>query len=128
MRSDAVVIVSVGSQDAAQMCLAQDDKMIQALALDRSDQPLGKAIPPRRGRRCGLVPDAHGAQSTCDDGAVDLIPIPDQVARRFIPGERLGQPRSSTQWMTKRHFGGLFEVRSKHKLSRESVGLHGYGA
>jgi hypothetical protein len=90
MRPDVIVIASVGSQDAAQMRLAQDDKMIHTLASDRSDQPFGKAILPRRGRRSRLVPDAHGAQSACDDGAVDPIPIADEVARRLIPGERLG--------------------------------------
>ena len=36
--------------------------------------------------RCGrLVPDAHGAQSTCDDGTIDPITVPDQVVRSLIP-------------------------------------------
>ena len=72
------------------MRLAQDDEMVHALAPDRSDQPFGKAILPRRGRRGGLVPDAHGAHSACDDGAIDPIPIADEVAWRLIPGECLG--------------------------------------
>ena len=38
------------------MRLTQDDDMIHALAPDRSDQPLGKAILPRRRRGDGLVP------------------------------------------------------------------------
>ena len=58
MRSDVIVIASIGSQGVAQMRLTQDDKMIHTLAPDRSDQPFGKAILPRRGRRNGLVPDA----------------------------------------------------------------------
>jgi hypothetical protein len=49
MRSDVVVIASIGSEDSAQMRLTQDDEMIHALAPDRSDQPFGKAILPRRG-------------------------------------------------------------------------------
>src|SRR5665213_124587 len=73
------------------MRLTQDDKMVQALAADRADQPFGKAILPRRGWRGRLVPDAHGAQSACDDGAVDPIPVADEVARRLVPRERLGQ-------------------------------------
>ena len=72
------------------MLLAQDDKMIHTLAPDRSDQPFGKAILPRRGRRRRLVPDAHGAHSSCDDGAIDSIPIADQVARSLIPRKCLG--------------------------------------
>src|ERR1019366_2733861 len=65
--------------------------MIHALAPDRPDQPFGKAILPRRGRRGGPVPDAHGAHSACDNAAVDPIPIADEVARCLIPREGLGQ-------------------------------------
>jgi hypothetical protein len=32
MRSDVIVITSVGSQEAAQVCLAEDNKMINTLA------------------------------------------------------------------------------------------------
>jgi hypothetical protein len=67
------------------MRLAQDDEMVDALAPDRSDQPFGKAILPRRGWRSRLVPDAHGAQSACDDGAVDPIPIANEVLWGIIP-------------------------------------------
>ena len=69
------------------MRLAEDDEMIHALAPNRSDQPFGKAILPRRGRCDRLVPNAHCSQSACDDGAIDLIPIADEVARRLIPRE-----------------------------------------
>jgi hypothetical protein len=47
MCSDAVVIVSIGFQNPAQMRLAQDNHMIDALTPDRSDQPFGKTILPR---------------------------------------------------------------------------------
>jgi hypothetical protein len=47
MCSDAVVIAGIGSQNSAQMRLAQDNDMVQALAPDRSDQPFGKAVLPR---------------------------------------------------------------------------------
>ena len=67
------------------MRLTPDDDMVHTLAPDRSDQPFGKAILPRRGWCSGLVPDAHGAQSACDDAAIDPIPIADEVTRRFIP-------------------------------------------
>jgi hypothetical protein len=67
------------------MRLAHDDEMVHALAPDRSDQPFGNAILPRRGWCSRLVPDAHGAQSACDDGAVDPIPIANEVSRDIIP-------------------------------------------
>ena len=72
------------------MRLAQDDEMVHALAPDGSDQPFGKAVLPRRGSCSRFVPDAHGAQSSCDDSAVDPIPIPDEILRGIIPRKRLG--------------------------------------
>src|ERR1700738_100694 len=90
MRPDVVVITSIRSQGTAQMRLAQDDEMVHALAPDRSDQPFGKAILPRRGWCGRLVPDAHGAQSACDDAAVDPIPIANEILRGVVPRKRLG--------------------------------------
>src|SRR6202051_5116854 len=72
------------------MCLAEDNDVVQALAPDRSDQPFHKAILPRRGWRGRLVADAHGAQSACDDAAIDPIPIADHVVRSLVPRKRLG--------------------------------------
>src|SRR5450759_1806169 len=69
------------------MRLTKNDDMIQALAADRPDRPFGKAILPRRGWCGRLVPDAHGAQSTCDDCTIDAIPVADDVARSLVPGE-----------------------------------------
>src|SRR5712664_1335898 len=85
MCSNAVVKVSIGSENPAQMCLAQDNDVIQTLAPDRSDQPLGKTILPGRSWCGRLVPDTHGTQSACDDGAIDAIPVPDHVALSPVP-------------------------------------------
>src|SRR3979490_998641 len=89
MRSDTVVVMGVRFQNPAQMRLAQDNHMIDALTPDRSDQPFGKAILPRRGWGSGLVPDAHGAQSARDDAAIDPVAIADDVVRCLIPGKCL---------------------------------------
>src|SRR5882672_48781 len=67
------------------MHLAEDNNVVQALAPDRSDQPFGKAVLPGRGWCGRLVSDAHGAQSACDNAAIDPISIADEVARSFIP-------------------------------------------
>src|SRR5215469_12421678 len=67
------------------MGLAENDDMIQALAADRPDQPLGKAILPRGNRCSRLVPNAHGTQSTRDDRTIDAIAVSDHVARRPVP-------------------------------------------
>ena len=71
------------------MHLAQDNDVVHTLTPDRSDQPFGKAILPGRGRCNRLVPNAHGAQSACDDGAVDPIAISDHVTRGLIPRKSL---------------------------------------
>src|SRR6266567_6272083 len=89
MRSDLVVIAGISSQDPAQMRLARDDNVVEALAPNRSDQPFGKTVLPRRRWCNGLVPNAHSVQSACNDGAIDAIPIANEVARRFNPRECL---------------------------------------
>jgi hypothetical protein len=73
------------------MRLAQNDQMIHALATNRSDQPLGKAILPGRGRRGGFIPDdAFMVPWSCAEFAPWAIPIAHEIARHFIPGECLG--------------------------------------
>src|SRR5437870_13191316 len=89
MRSDVVVVACVRLQYLAQMHLAQDNDVVHTFTPDRSDQPFGKAILLRRGWCGRLVPDAHGAQSACDDGAVDPIPIANEVSRSLIPWKGL---------------------------------------
>ena len=67
------------------MHLAQDNDVVHTFTPDRSDQPFGKAILPRRGW-CGRpVPDA----SPCDDAAIDPVAIADEVVRGLIPRKRL---------------------------------------
>src|SRR6202453_941922 len=89
MRFGALVITSIGFQNSAQVRLAQDNDVFHAFTPDRSDQPFGKAILPGRGWCGRLVPDAHGAHSACDDAAIDLLAIADQVARSLVPGKCL---------------------------------------
>src|SRR5229473_7029175 len=67
------------------MHLAQDNDVVYTLTPDRSDQPFGEAILPRRGWCGRLVPNTHGAQSARDDAAIDPVVIADQVARGLIP-------------------------------------------
>jgi len=67
------------------MRLAQHHDVVHALATDRSDQPFGKRILPRRGRCNGLVANAHG--SSRDGNTLDLVSIADQVVWDLVPGE-----------------------------------------
>src|ERR1035437_121138 len=99
MRSHSAIIVRIVFQNPTQMLLTQDNDVVQTLAPDRSDQPFGKAVLPRRGRCNWLVSDTHGTQSARDDCAVDLIPISDHIARSAIPRKSLGDltDRKSTR-------------------------------
>src|SRR5258708_37365438 len=72
------------------MLIAENNEGIQTLTTERSDQPSGKTILPRRGWCNGLVSNAHGAQPTCDDSSVNLIAIPDHIAWSLIPRKGLG--------------------------------------
>src|SRR6202140_935745 len=89
MRSEAIIIVGVGFQAPTQLHLAQDNDVVHTFTSDRSDQPFGNAILPRRGWCGRLVPDAHGAQSARDDAAVDPVPIADEVVGSLIPRKGL---------------------------------------
>src|SRR5215475_13885145 len=71
------------------MCLAQDNDVVHTFTPNGSAQPFDSILP-GRGRSGRFVPDAHGAQSVCDDSTVDAITVPDDVARSLIPGECLG--------------------------------------
>src|SRR5262245_65438316 len=64
MRPRFVIILRVGLKDPAQVPLAQGDDMIDALGTDRSDQPLGETVLPRRARRKWACPDAVPTQSS----------------------------------------------------------------
>jgi hypothetical protein len=47
VRSGLIIVGGVLTQDPAQVRLAQDDNMVDALPTDRSDQSFGKAVLPR---------------------------------------------------------------------------------
>ena len=46
MGTDAIVIVGIGSEDLAQMGLAQDQNMVQAFSPDRADEPFSVSVLP----------------------------------------------------------------------------------
>jgi hypothetical protein len=82
----------------AQVHLAQDNDVVHTFTPDRSDQPFGKAILPRRGWCGRLVTDAHGAQSACDAAAIDPVAIADEVVRGLIPRKRLRDLTCNELW------------------------------
>jgi hypothetical protein len=55
-----IIVSSELNEDPAQVCLAKHYQVVDAFATDRSDQPLGEAILPRRAWGNGLIADAQG--------------------------------------------------------------------
>ena len=95
------------------MGLAQEDEMVHGI------DPISRLLPGRGW--CGrLVPDAHGAQSVCDDGAVDPIPIANEMLRGIQKwtlspsGTRL--PRATSSGFLLGAFAGVVTFHMAHLL------------
>src|SRR5438132_4040290 len=63
MRTYRVVVGEVDAQQSAEMGLAQNDEMIQALVPNGADEPLDKGVLPRRSGGRNHVPDPHGVDA-----------------------------------------------------------------
>ena len=86
----AVIVIRIRGQDSVQMCLAEHDDVVEALAPDRADHPLDVAILPGRAGCDGSISDSHCSKSLRDHSTIGAIPIADEVSRRLVPRKRLG--------------------------------------
>ena len=91
MRSDAVVIISIGFQNSAQMHLAQDNDVVQTFPPDRTDRPFTISVLPRRSRRGWPIPNAHRPKAADEDVSVDGVAVTNDVLRRYFPTTGLGE-------------------------------------
>ena len=66
-----VIVREVARQGTAQVPFAEDEDVIQTLASDRSDEPLGERILPWAVRRCQDFTDAHAIHAFAERMAVD---------------------------------------------------------
>ena len=87
--SEFVVIIGIGGEDPAQVRVAQDHDMVQALSPDRADKSFDVSILPGRSRRGWSVPNAHGSETSRCGMAVRGVSVPDEVSGCLIPGEGL---------------------------------------
>ena len=85
-----IIIGGICAEDSAQVRFTKHDHVIQALPADRADESLNIGILPRCSGCDRPIPNAHGAQTLHKDGSVRGVPIPDEVSRRMVPRERLG--------------------------------------
>ncbi len=71
MRARPVIVGEVAGQDAAQVAFAENQSVIQTLASDRADEPLGERILPGAKRRRQDFTDAHALHALAEGVAVD---------------------------------------------------------
>src|SRR5262249_23762919 len=64
--------------------------MVQAFSSDRADEAFDVTILPRGPRRRRSVADAHGCQTSRYGVTARGVSVPDEVSRRLLPGEGLG--------------------------------------
>ena len=65
--SGSVVVVSIGTQESAQMRLAKDNDVIQTFSANGPDQSFGKSVLPWRARCDRFVSNAHGPEALSYD-------------------------------------------------------------
>ena len=73
------------------MPLAEDNDMVKAIPSDRTDEPLRMSVLPWRSWCDRPVPNAHRANATDKDIAIDTIPIANDILRRLLPAVGLGE-------------------------------------
>src|SRR3979490_148434 len=79
------LIFLVRSQQVAKMPLAEENDMVKAIPSDRTDEPLRMSVLPWRSWCDRPVPNAHRANATDKDIAIDTIPIANDILRRLLP-------------------------------------------
>jgi hypothetical protein len=90
MRTTLVIIFLVRVEQMAQMLLAKDHHVIEAVPPDRSDQPLGESILSGRSSRNRAIPYVHRCEAPSESLAIGAIAVTNDITRRLIPAAGLG--------------------------------------
>jgi hypothetical protein len=89
MCSGAVIVVEVAPKEPLEVRFIPGDDMIETFAPNRADETLDVRVLPR-GVGCGAhVRDGESRHPPAERGAIDAVPIPEEIAWRRIPGKRL---------------------------------------
>ncbi len=89
VRAGAVVVVGISPEHVAQMSHVENNKMVQALSSDRSDQALDVTVLPRRPRGRGAISDTHCSDPSLEYLSVDAVAVSDEVFGRRVPRKGL---------------------------------------
>jgi hypothetical protein len=82
-----VVIGEIAGQDAAEVSLAENEHVIQALAPDRADEPLHERVLPWALRRREKLLDPHALHAMPKWLPVDAIAVAEEIGRRGLVRE-----------------------------------------
>jgi hypothetical protein len=95
VRASPLIVADVTGQDAAQVSLAENENVIQALAPDRADAPLRERILPRAVRGGKDFLDTHPLHAVPKLLAVDLVAIAEEIGRCAVVREGVDDLLSS---------------------------------
>ena len=82
-----MVIDEITGEDVAEVSLAEDEHMIQALPADRADEPLRERVLPRAPRRRENLVDAYALHAAPKWLTVDAIAVAEEIGRCRLVGE-----------------------------------------
>ena len=85
-----IIVGSIRPYDSAQMCFTKYDHVVQALPADRANEPLNVSVLPGGSERNRPISNTYGAQTLHEDWPIRGVPIPNEVSRRLVPWESLG--------------------------------------
>src|ERR1019366_2567218 len=85
-----IIVGGICAQNPAQVRFTEYDHVVRASPADRADEPLDICILPGRSERNRPISNTHGAQTLHEDWPVRGVPIPNEVSRRLVPWESLG--------------------------------------
>lgn len=87
----SVVVVDVLAEDGAEMSLAEDEDVVEALPRHASQEPFAASVHLRGVHGPPPRPHRRGGRDSFEQGAELLIAIADQKARRIAPGRGLAK-------------------------------------
>jgi hypothetical protein len=80
-----VVITHVRQQDVTEVSLVEHNNVVKAFPSDRTDQPFGTCVLPRRPGRCWSVANAYRSESVDKDLTIGPVPVTNKIAGSLFP-------------------------------------------
>ena len=84
MGSRAVVVAEIAAQTTTEVLLVEDDHVVEHLAADGADHPLGEGVLPGRAWCGEKFGDAHALHPSSKLAPVDAVAIAQEIARRRV--------------------------------------------